>query len=145
MRPERKWFHSDNWSVDAWPPNPDGDVYWLDWRAVECCGTEITGPNVDTDRGKRFYQLLQDEIDDPDKASTYAHGSIKWDGCIDMAFDEQNECMLHFCGADSAIRHMVELFLLLDAAARYWMPESYERECGRDIERLMAAGLAGVE
>jgi hypothetical protein len=35
-----------------------------------------------------------------DKAATYLSGTIKWDGCCDMKFDAQEECMLHFCGIE---------------------------------------------
>lgn len=30
-------------------------------------------------------------------AHVYAHGTVKWDRCSNWHFDEQDECMLHFC------------------------------------------------
>lgn len=37
-------------------------------------------------------------VDDDARASVYASGSLKWDGCINFKFDEQERCCLHFCG-----------------------------------------------
>lgn len=31
----------------------------------------------------------------------YASGTLKWDGCLDLYFDEQDDCMLHFCGPET--------------------------------------------
>ena len=36
------------------------------------------------------------------KARRYAHGRVKWDGCSDWYFDEQEHVMLHFCGRRNA-------------------------------------------
>jgi len=33
-----------------------------------------------------------------DEPDVYLHGFIKWDTCSNWHFDEQDDCMLHFCG-----------------------------------------------
>lgn len=30
-------------------------------------------------------------------AAVYAHGSVKWDGCSNWYWNEQDDCMLHGC------------------------------------------------
>lgn len=32
-----------------------------------------------------------------EEAEIYLHGCVKWDGCSDWHFDEQDRCMLHGC------------------------------------------------
>lgn len=122
-----QWFHGNEWSIgfeDAESTDRDGP-YWLEWRAVECCGYDAHDPT------KRYYGMLADDCRDPERAPTYAHGSIKWDGCINMAFDEQNDCMLHFCGTKDAKRTMNELFDMLHSVSMQLMPP-YRRECASD-------------
>lgn len=41
---------------------------------------------------------------DPNEASVFMSGYVKWDGCSDIRFDEQDRCMLHFCGRKQASR-----------------------------------------
>ena len=38
------------------------------------------------------------------EASVYMSGGLKWDGCMNMQFDEQDRVMLHFCGKADATR-----------------------------------------
>lgn len=45
-----------------------------------------------------------DDTEDIAKAQVFASGSIKWDGCMDMRFDEQEVHILHFCGREDAAR-----------------------------------------
>lgn len=53
------------------------------------------------DEGKPLYHKKDDEGWNPqydiEKAALYCHGSVKWDGCSDWHFDEQDDCMLHGC------------------------------------------------
>jgi hypothetical protein len=39
----------------------------------------------------------QDITTDITKARRYLHGDVKWDGCSNWYFDEQEHVMLHFC------------------------------------------------
>ena len=35
-------------------------------------------------------------------AQVFFEGAIKWDGCANVRFSAQDECVLHFCGIDDA-------------------------------------------
>lgn len=37
------------------------------------------------------------------ESEIYASGSVKWDGCSDWKFDEQDRCMLHGCTKDDLL------------------------------------------
>lgn len=39
---------------------------------------------------------------DPSRADVYLHGYVKWDGCSNWYFDNQDNCYLHFCGEEEA-------------------------------------------
>ncbi len=41
-------------------------------------------------------------VEDHNQASVYMDGDLKWDGCMNMEFPGQKQCMLHFCGKDDA-------------------------------------------
>jgi hypothetical protein len=38
-----------------------------------------------------------DFVDTLEEADVYLHGDVKWDGCSNWHFDEQDRCMLHGC------------------------------------------------
>ncbi len=38
-----------------------------------------------------------EETEKPEEADVYLHGSVKWDGCSNWHFDEQDRVMLHGC------------------------------------------------
>ena len=38
------------------------------------------------------------------EAEIYLHGSVKWDGCSNWAFDEQDRVMIHGCSRDGVLR-----------------------------------------
>jgi hypothetical protein len=38
-----------------------------------------------------------EDTDNLDEAQRYLHGEVKFDGCSNWYFDEQDEVMLHFC------------------------------------------------
>jgi len=42
-------------------------------------------------------------------AEMYAHGHVKWDGCSNWYFDEQDRCMLHGCCRQDILRYGVIL------------------------------------
>jgi hypothetical protein len=55
-------------------------------------------------------------------ADVFLSGRIKWDGCSDMKFDEQERVMLHFCGRSDAVNLGMLMARLYDLAAEL-MPE----------------------
>lgn len=55
-------------------------------------------------------------------ASTYLHGFIRWDGCSNWHFDEQDRVMLHFCGRSMLADVGILLTRMYDLAREH-MPE----------------------
>ena len=45
-----------------------------------------------------------DTVDTLEEASLYLHGSVKWDGCSNWYFDEQDSVMLHGCCRRDVLR-----------------------------------------
>ncbi len=43
-------------------------------------------------------------VDNLDEAEPYLHGIVKWDGCSDWHFDEQDRVMLHGCSREDVVR-----------------------------------------
>lgn len=43
-------------------------------------------------------------VDTIEEAEPYLHGSVKWDGCSNWHFDEQDRVMLHGCGKEDIQR-----------------------------------------
>lgn len=68
---------------------------YVDFRVWVIIGG--TGPD-----GSRLFEPAEGHgwIEDRSKAQVYMHGSVKWDGCSDVHYDEQDSCMLHFCGIE---------------------------------------------
>jgi len=52
-------------------------------------------------------------VEDIAAADRFLHGRVKWDGCSDWHFDEQDKCMLHACDRKGLQR-------LGEVAARCW-------------------------
>jgi len=44
------------------------------------------------------------EIDCEEGAEPYLHGHVKWDGCSNWHFDEQDRAMLHCCSREDLTR-----------------------------------------
>ncbi len=44
-----------------------------------------------------------DDTDVLADAEVYLHGAVKWDGCSDWHFDEQDRVMLHGCDRDALL------------------------------------------
>jgi hypothetical protein len=58
-----------------------------------------------------------------DEAQVFLHGDVKWDGCSNWYFDEQDEVMLHFCSKDEAMRLgllMGRLYELAESLIEHW-------------------------
>jgi hypothetical protein len=62
------------------------------------------------------------------EAEVFLSGSIKWDGCANLHFDAQDECMLHFCGRDDASKVGQLIDLLYDLTEKF-LP-TYDKELG---------------
>ena len=63
----------------------------------------VYGLSNDDDYDAENNSYINDEdagdspVDTIDKASVFAHGDVKWDGCSNWKFDAQDRSMLHFC------------------------------------------------
>lgn len=64
-------------------------------------------------RGEKY----PDPTEELAEAEIFLHGFIKWDGCSNWHFDEQDAAMIHFCGVEEAAE-IGELFRQLYAIAR---------------------------
>jgi hypothetical protein len=84
------------------------ESYYVKFELFEIAGTIQDGPMT----GTRIYAPMND-YPTLGNAPVYAHGSVKWDGCSDWYFDEQNRCCLHGCSREN-------LTNLGDALAACW-------------------------
>lgn len=98
-------------------PTPGCDGFVVDVRVVEILGELADGS---------FLFCGENNAANPaesfEAAPTYLSGSIKWDGCSNLQFDEQESCMLHFCSRKGASNVGVLLERLYDLA-REAMPK----------------------
>jgi hypothetical protein len=76
-----------------------GDVS-ADFEVYQIVG-KCEGPNGEYD--KPIYEHWKDDaaqadiVENIEGASMFLHGSIKWDGCSNWHFDEQDRAMIHAC------------------------------------------------
>jgi hypothetical protein len=61
----------------------DGRAYAVEWEVYETLS----------------YDEVDDVITETEKGEHFANGMVKWDGCSNWKFTEQN-CMHHQCGKD---------------------------------------------
>ena len=82
-------------------------------------GSETVTPGK-CPRGYAFnradYCSSPDTVYTTDEAQVFLSGSIKWDGCSNLRFDEQDHVMLHFCSRDEAVAVGTLLGRLYDMA-----------------------------
>jgi hypothetical protein len=92
----------------------DPHEYTVDFKVYEMQSTVMPGPN-----GSVFSCLwnragagaVPDHCDKLEDAEVYLHGNVKWDGCANWHFDEQDRVMLHTCGRE-AIMHISAVMAL---------------------------------
>lgn len=80
--------------------------HWCDFKCYDCIGM---GEGENGQYDVPIYALdgaikSGDDTNDLEKAQVFLAGHIKWDGCMDIRFPEQDTCMLHFCGRKDAAR-----------------------------------------
>ena len=73
-------------------------TYRMEFKVFEY--TEFTGPNGHGES----YPIIggtssNDDTEGIYNAQPYFEGTIKWDGCCDVIYSDQKNCMLHYCGA----------------------------------------------
>ena len=52
---------------------------------------------------KKDASTRPDGVETLEEAVVYLSGSVKWDGCSNWHFDEQDRCMLHGCSRDDLL------------------------------------------
>jgi hypothetical protein len=60
-----------------------------------------------------------------EQAEPYVHGYIKWDGCSNWYFDEQDKCMLHGCSREDLDRFgkvLVACWDWMSDLCSHWSP-----------------------
>ena len=82
--------------------------YYVEFEVFEIAG-KIGGGEKE---GERIYAPM-DGYPELKHAPVYAHGTVKWDGCSDWHFDEQDRCCLHGC-------HRKDLIALGGIMAACW-------------------------
>lgn len=92
-----------------------GDAYDTEFEVYRIIGTDA--------EGQIFYEKKNavsssETVETRGEAQVYLHGNVKWDGCSNFHFDEQDEVMLHFCGRRDATDVGVLLGRLYDEAER---------------------------
>lgn len=94
---------------------------WVDFTVYA-----IEGGLLEEDGGNVWYEqegsMTGEMTEDLSTSSIYLSGNIKWDGCSNMTFNEQDRCMLHFCGRQNAM-YIGDLLGRLYDLALEMMPE----------------------
>lgn len=88
--------------------------YHMEFTAFEIIGKYEDGKPL---FHKANYQDGGDMVESASEAQPYFSGSIKWDGCANVQFDEQESCMLHFCGLKDALKIANMIKAVYDLAA----------------------------
>lgn len=67
----------------------------------------------------RYYENKNKQRTHIENADVFMSGHIKWDGCSNIKFDEQDRCMLHFCGKKDAMKIGELMERLYDEGSKY--------------------------
>lgn len=102
---------------DFWIKATHGD-YSCDFVCIQCVALGDSGGKYDIPWYPRAGATAgHDQVEKPELAQVYLSGHIKWDGCANLRFDEQDRVMLHFCGRRDAEKVGKLLGRLYDNAA----------------------------
>lgn len=87
---EIKHFKDLNFTVVAEPKQ-----HWVEYKVYDIEG-------YDSDTNTLYYHRADSDthpdcVDTIEESEPYLSGSVKWDGCSNWHFDEQERCMLHGC------------------------------------------------
>ena len=123
----------DIWHVVmAWTDEPDAyRVHFVVFEAShwgDAGAFEIESVDADTS---------EDTTRDLGRAAWVAHGTVKWDGCVDYANEPTDRCYAHCCGMHAFVNRAQAWRLVYHLAARL-MPSNYEIDGGGVTEVLGA-------
>lgn len=68
--------------------------HWVEFILYEIKGWDSSG----APHWNRKDADTWDPVDSLEESEPYLHGDVKWDGCSNWHFDEQDRVMLHGCG-----------------------------------------------
>lgn len=118
--------------IAIYPPKEIGDFWikaeytdcWCEFTCVEAIADDGAGTTLSYGKNWNRGTGEQSLVEDPTQADVYLSGHIKWDGCANLRFEEQEEdCGIHLCGRRDAMRSTGELInTLYDIAADLMMP-----------------------
>jgi hypothetical protein len=74
--------------------------YRVEFTLYEICDFDEAKPTWQKCRSDKS----PDPVSDMQSAQIYLHGYVKWDGCSNWHFDQQEIGMLHFCGREDLTR-----------------------------------------
>lgn len=74
--------------------------HYVDYAGYYHEGYSPDGTPMFTERGALTHPS---PVETMDEAEPYFHGSVKWDGCSNWNFDEQERCMLHGCSKSDIV------------------------------------------
>ncbi len=106
----------------------EGGPVWVDFEVYDIIGHG--GPKFDEPCYHAAGYTNSNEIVEVASsavAQVFCHGHIKWDGCCDVYFDEQDGTMLHGCSRKDMTR-IGKLFDALYDAALVLMPDREDLE-----------------
>ena len=87
-----KYFDDLSFCVVAEPKELHVDYFIYETEGVESNGAVWFH--------KKGSTHCPDPVETIDEAEVFAHGEVKWDGCSNWHFDEQDRCMLHGCSRE---------------------------------------------
>lgn len=107
-------------TVKLWPYDdnkPEDERYSVNFIVYES-SKQDDGSHIykQVDDGRELWQ------EDFEKATPFAHGFVRWDGCINYDFDD--DAMLHNCGFEDAMEIYTEMFSLVYHGAAMLMPNT---------------------
>lgn len=94
VRYERRDYKDIGFTAIAEPMGQD-DIYAVRFEIYTIVSTDINGTVFWQRRGACS---SLNPVNRLDEAELYLHGHVKWDGCSNWYFDEQDRVMLHCCG-----------------------------------------------
>lgn len=99
-----------DFTIDMTPgASSEAGPVWVDFKVYDVVGWTVDKPPQPLyDRGNG--EIFGVPVQFPGEAQIFCHGRIKWDGCCDLYFDEQDVVMLHGC----CRRDMTRLGALMD-------------------------------
>ncbi len=83
------------------------DTHHVDYAIYQIAGIDVTVVNGKLQNGEVSYESKDNNNEhtySTEAARVFLHGSVKWDGCSNWHFDEQDECMIHGCSRSDLSR-----------------------------------------